>query len=51
MDPLTWLLIPLATIFMASIWGMVAGRPRRAHDVTDVERYDRFRSTLARMTS
>lgn len=51
LTPLTWLLIPLATIFMASIWGVVAGRPRRAHDVTDVERYDRFRAALSRMTS
>jgi hypothetical protein len=48
---LTWLLIPLATIFMASIWGVVAGRPRRADDMTGVERYDRFRDALARMTS
>ncbi|MFE9313047.1 hypothetical protein ACIQCF_37625 [Streptomyces sp. NPDC088353] len=48
MTPLTWLLIPLATAFMASMWGVLAGRPRRARDVTDVERYDRFRAALAR---
>lgn len=51
LTPLTWLLIPLATVFMASIWGVVAGRPRRADDVTGVERYDRFRAALSRMTS
>jgi hypothetical protein len=51
LTPLTWLLIPLATLVMASIWGVVAGRPRRADDVADVERYDRFRAALARAAS
>jgi hypothetical protein len=49
--PLTWLLIPLATIFMTSIWGAVVGRPRRADDMVDVERYDRFRAALSRTTA
>ncbi|WP_445525296.1 hypothetical protein [Streptomyces cyslabdanicus] len=48
MAPLTWLLIPLATVFMASVWGLFAGRPRRSDDVADVERYDRFRAALGR---
>ncbi|MFF4760298.1 hypothetical protein [Streptomyces sp. NPDC001292] len=51
MTPLTWLLIPLATLFMASVWGVLAGRPRRADDVAGVERYDRFRAALARAAS
>ncbi|MEU6008117.1 MULTISPECIES: hypothetical protein [unclassified Streptomyces] len=51
MTPLTWLLIPLATLFMASVWGLLVGRPRRADDVDDVERYDRFRAALGRAAS
>ncbi|MER6980352.1 hypothetical protein [Streptomyces carpinensis] len=48
MDPLTWLLIPLATAIMASLWGCCTGRRRRADDWTNVQRYDRLRAALAR---
>ncbi|MFK4144917.1 hypothetical protein [Streptomyces sp. NPDC004065] len=51
MDPLTWLLIPLATAFMASVWSCCTGRRRRADDWTAVERYDRMRQALARSTA
>ncbi len=48
LDPLTWLLIPLATAIMASLWSCCTGRRRRADDWTDVQRYDRLRAALAR---
>jgi hypothetical protein len=48
LDPLTWLLIPLATVVMAALWGCCAGRPRRADDWTNVQHYDRVREALAR---
>ena len=51
MDPLTWLLIPLATVIMAALWGLCAGRPRRADDWTNVQRYGRLRAALARATA
>nr|BFD81474.1 hypothetical protein StreXyl84_08750 [Streptomyces sp. Xyl84] len=51
MDPLTWLLIPLATAIMAALWGCCAGRTRRADDWTNVQRYDRLRAALARATA
>ncbi|MFB7733500.1 hypothetical protein ACFC08_03715 [Streptomyces sp. NPDC056112] len=51
MTPLTWLLIPLAAVFMTSVWGLLTGRPRRTDDMADVERYDRLRAALARAAS
>ncbi|MFI2643863.1 hypothetical protein [Streptomyces sp. NPDC018610] len=48
MDPLTWLLIPLATVFMASVWSCCAGRSRRTDVWTDVQRFDRVRAALER---
>ncbi|MGV9254272.1 hypothetical protein [Streptomyces sp. NPDC003697] len=51
MTVLTWLLIPLGTGVLASIWGWFAGRPRRTDVWTDVDRYDRLRAALARAES
>ncbi|MEU6477347.1 hypothetical protein ABZ858_10720 [Streptomyces sp. NPDC047017] len=51
MDPLTWLLIPLATAIMAALWSCCTGRQRRADVLTDVQRYDRLREALARATA
>ena len=49
--PLTWLLIPLATAFMAGVWSLCAGRPRRTDVQADVERYDKLRAALERAAS
>ncbi|MEU5089361.1 hypothetical protein [Streptomyces sp. NPDC021356] len=51
MDPLTWLLIPLATAIMAALWGCCSGRSRRTDDWADVQRYDRLRAALARASA
>ncbi|GGX76437.1 hypothetical protein [Streptomyces anandii] len=51
MDPLTWLLIPLAAAFMASVWSCCTGRRRRTDDWAHVQRYDRMRAALARATA
>ncbi|MEU6406738.1 hypothetical protein [Streptomyces sp. NPDC046985] len=51
MDPLTWLLIPMATGMMASLWGCVVSRRRRTNDWAHVQRYDRLRAALARAAS
>lgn len=48
LDPLTWLLIPLATVFMASVWSCCAGRSRRSDVWSDVQRYDQVRAALER---
>ena len=49
--PLTWLLIPLATAFMASVWSLCTGRQRRTDVQAEVERYDRLRAALERAAS
>ncbi|WNM31650.1 hypothetical protein RKE30_15140 [Streptomyces sp. Li-HN-5-11] len=51
MTPLTWLLIPLATAFMASVWSLCTGRQRRTDVQAEVERYDRLRAALERAAS
>ncbi|MCP9985882.1 hypothetical protein LUX01_03360 [Streptomyces sudanensis] len=47
MEPLLWLLVPLAAALGASLWAWYVSRPHPADVWTDVDRYDRLRASLA----
>ncbi|MFV2121360.1 hypothetical protein ACE14D_24150 [Streptomyces sp. Act-28] len=48
MEPLLWLLVPLAAALGASLWAWRVSRPHPTDVWTDVDRYDRLRTSLGR---
>ncbi|MFF8946850.1 MULTISPECIES: hypothetical protein [unclassified Streptomyces] len=45
---LSWLLIPLVAAAGASVWGWIAGRPRRIALWADLDRFERMREAFSR---